>query len=152
MKTRKRTLAREIALQLLYQYDIRRKVEGDDLDLDAEGFISRSTKDPEVRDFARVLCCGVLDFLETADRLICEVVDNWRPERIATMDRAILRLAVFELSELMDVPPKVAINEAIELAKRYSTAQSGAFVNGVLDRLMVLRSASSTPPPEAETP
>ena len=59
--------------------------------------------------------------------------------RLAALDRAILRLAVYELSDLEEVPPKVAINEAIELAKKYSTAQSGAFINGILDRLLSLR-------------
>jgi N utilization substance protein B len=80
-----------------------------------------------------------------ADQLIREVAEHWRLERIAPMDRAILRLAIYELNELPEVPPKVVVNEAIELAKRYSTEHSGAFVNGLLDRLMVLREHAPGP-------
>lgn len=143
--TRKRTLARELAVKLLYQYDVRARIEGMAFELDIDGFLTESSGDPEVQQFARRLYTGALEMVESSDRLLSEVVDNWKPERIAAIDRAILRLAIFELVELSDVPPKVVINEAIELAKKFSTAQSGAFVNGILDRLMVLRnSACST--------
>jgi len=141
MKVRKRTIAREIALQLLYQHDIwERADESDGLEEkpDAEAHICSATDDPEVRDFARKLHDGSIDAIEASDRLILDVVDNWTPKRVAVIDRAILRLAVFELGELPEIPPKVTINEAIELAKKYSTRESGAFVNGVLDRLLFL--------------
>ncbi|MBI4583960.1 MAG: transcription antitermination factor NusB [Planctomycetes bacterium] len=148
MKTRKRTLGRQIAVQLLYQYDIRRKIdkkgpEGGLPDMDVEGFIAQEAEDLEVREFALKLFHGAVESLRTTDQLISEVVDNWKIERIAAMDRAILRLAIFELNELMEVPAKVVINEAIELAKKFSTAQSGAFVNGILNRLLILRNPPS---------
>ena len=64
------------------------------------------------------------------------MVEHWKLDRVAAMDRAILRLAAYELKAREDVPPKVTINEAVDLAKRFSTSRSGAFVNGVLDRLL----------------
>ncbi len=111
--------------------------------MDIEGFITQESEDLEVREFARKLFYGAVESLKTTDQLISEVVDNWKIERIAAMDRAILRLAIFELNEMMEVPPKVVINEAIELAKKFSTAQSGAFVNGILNRLLILRNPPS---------
>lgn len=112
----------------------------------ADRFIDSATNDPEVRDFARTLYHGAVEIREVADRLLGEVADRWKLERIAAIDRAILRLAIFELLELDEIPVKVAINEAIELAKKYSTAQSGGFVNGLLDRLSSLRDGDSREP------
>ena len=148
MTTRRRTLAREIAVKVLYQFEVQRNLEFPDSGnsatpksdgFDVESFITEETDDPEVREFSRTLCEGALEALEDSDQLIAEVADNWDLSRLAALDRAILRLAVYELSDLEEVPPKVAINEAIELAKKYSTAQSGAFINGILDRLLSLR-------------
>jgi N utilization substance protein B len=152
MKLRKRTQAREIAAQLLYQDAIWRKVEGGagnaegkDLERpDAEAFIASSTGDPEVREFARTLYQGAVDHIPEADRLVSEVLENWTLDRVATMDLAILRLAVFELIELAEIPARVVLNEAIELAKKYSTSQSGSFINGILDRLLFLRHGESS--------
>jgi len=146
--TRKRTQAREVAVQALYQFDALRRISGaapggggERSFEEVERFIDRHSSDPEVRAFARELTRGACERIEEIDGLLAQVVSNWRVERIAAMDRAILRLAAYELSSRQDIPPKVSINEAIEIAKRYSTAQSGGFVNGVLDKLLQMRKA-----------
>lgn len=146
-KTRSR--ARAVALQALYQFDVQRRAasgasgaSGGRRDL--ESFIEESGDDEAVTVYARRLLAGTLDALETIDASIARVVANWTMERIAPVDRCILRLALFELLEMPDVPPKVAINEAIELAKKYSTERSGAFVNGILDRIHQERKEKST--------
>jgi transcription antitermination factor NusB len=135
---RKRTLAREIALQALYQHDLHQRMEesgpGPSLE-ELEPFIQEATDDPEVRQFTRTLLDGTLALRAQIDEKIVAAARNWKLSRIAPVDRSVLRLAIFELMSEQDVPPKVAINEAIELAKKYSTEQSGAFVNGILDRI-----------------
>jgi len=137
--TRKRTRAREIAAQALYQHDVLQRIGGESPAGELDRFIESEADDPEVLRFARELVNGTQESQVEIDSLLASVVENWKVERIAAMDRAILRLATFELNALPDVPPKVTINEAIDLAKKYSTAQSGAFVNGVLDRLLQLK-------------
>ncbi len=134
---RKRTQAREITLQALYQFDIQRQIDESVLCRvdDYEGFIVKSTDDPEVRDYARGLLDGVLGSLQELDEQIASVSENWRLNRTAAVDRCVLRIGLFEMLESPDVPPKVAINEAIDLAKKYSAEQSGAFVNGILDKI-----------------
>lgn len=131
---RKRTRARELALQALYQLDLR----GVEVLGDVGRFLSDSASEPEVRRFARRLIDGVWEHRARLDQTIGEVAENWEVHRMAVVDRNVLRLASFELLFLDDVPPKVAINEAIDLAKRYSTTDSGAFVNGILDRIRTL--------------
>jgi transcription antitermination factor NusB len=138
--TRKRTRAREIAVQALYQHDAINRIGGDPAAVEDIGrFIDGESDDPDVRDFARSLVRGTREALVDIDALLASVVENWKVERIAAMDRAILRLSAYEIHARPDVPPKVSINEAIDLAKKYSTGQSGAFVNGVLDRLLKLK-------------
>ena len=83
--------------------------------------------------FANQLFAGTVERLATIDPLIASHADNWEPKRMAVIDRNILRLGVFELLHQEDVPPKVCINEAIELAKRFGDAESGKFINGILD-------------------
>ncbi len=146
---RKRTQAREIAVQLLYQYEVRRKMEDGSVNLEAKSFISENTDDPDVKTFCSEIYEGTLDSLETIDQLLSEVVDKWSIDRLAAVDLAILRLAVYELKEQPDVPSKVAINEAIELAKKFSTQQSSSFVNGILDRLLVLRGNEENNPSDS---
>jgi transcription antitermination factor NusB len=128
---RKRTRARELALQILFQLDLR----GDEILDDLEGILDRSGKAPDVTEFARALVIGTAAMSEEADRQIAAVAEHWDVRRMAAIDRNILRMAVFEMRERTDIPDKVAINEAIELGKKYSTAQSGAFINGILDRI-----------------
>lgn len=133
---KKRSRAREVALQALYQYDLSGRGQAPDAHPeDLQPFIADSSEDESTRSYARRLLNGTLSSLESIDARIARAVTNWKLERIAKVDRSVLRLALYEMLEEPDVPPKVAINEAIELAKKYSTEQSGAFVNGVLDRI-----------------
>ncbi len=127
-----RTRSRQVALQVLFSLDFREgethlKFDAVTLE-DAEG-------SEEVKAFAQVLVEGVLSDLARIDPLIRDAADNWEMGRIAAVDRNILRLAVHELLTGGEVPPAVAIDEAIELAKRFGGAGSGAFVNGILDRV-----------------
>jgi N utilization substance protein B len=147
MGTRRR--AREFALQILYQLDVLGQsggvVPSDDqaLALFWNNFQSAAdgaeppTADAtiaEARPFAEKLVRGVRAHQAELDAQIQSASRNWRLERMARVDRNLLRLALYELKHADDVPAKVAINEAIEIAKRYGTSESSAFVNGILDR------------------
>lgn len=138
MAQQKRTKARERALQALYQID----VASTDLDEALSRFWrSFEPVEREVREMAEALVRGVAEHRREIDDAIEAVSTNWRLDRMAKVDRNVLRLAVHELVHRPDVPVKVAINEAIELGKKYGSESSGAFVNGVLDRI-----ASGLPP------
>jgi len=128
---KKRTRARELALQFLYQLDLL----GDDLLSEAAGFLRSEEPDRTAREFATQLVQGVADHRSELDDEIRAVAQNWEIARMAVIDRNVLRMAAFELFHCPDVPPKVAINEAIELGKRFSTQNSGAFINGILDKI-----------------
>jgi len=131
---RKRSLSREIALQVLYQMDITH----DPLEQSWDGFWLSSDLeqiDQPVRDFARDLVKGVSENVAAIDEKISSYARNWELERMAVVDRNILRLGVFELLFRSDIPPKVSINEAVELAKKFSELKSGKFVNGILDKV-----------------
>jgi transcription antitermination factor NusB len=128
---KKRTRAREIALQFLYQMDLR----GADLLGEAKHFFRNEEEDKSAREFAIQLVNGVAAHREELDQAIRAVAQNWEIARMAVIDRNVLRMAAFELFHCPDIPPKVAINEAIELGKRYSTQNSGAFINGILDKI-----------------
>lgn len=130
MSTR-RTKARERALQALYQIDV--AAEGID-DALAAFWKSFEPVEREVRERAEELVRGVARHRREIDEAIEAVSTRWRLDRMAKVDRNVLRLAVFELLRT-DVPIKVAINEAIELGKKYGSESSGAFVNGVLDKV-----------------
>ena len=126
-----RRLAREIALAFLYQWDLR----GPEVLPEMDDLLLRDRRSQEVSEYARELLHKTIEHREELDRVITEAAENWRVERMAVIDRNVLRMAIYEMDKRRDdVPPKVAINEAIELAKRFSTEQSGAFVNGILDR------------------
>jgi transcription antitermination factor NusB len=150
---RKRTKARELSLQVLYQLDLR----GDDLHGGVEAFIAAATSDPEILDFARLLITGAWERRAEIDRIIEAAARNWEIRRMAAIDRNILRLATFELLHLDEVPPLVTINEAIDMAKKYSTKKSGHFVNGILDHIRTTsapeakRRKGDAPPPEPGT-
>lgn len=90
---------------------------------------------PPEREYADVLVRGVLDHRDTLDKTIREASTNWRLDRMAVVDRNILRLATYELVHQSDVPPRVALNEAIEIGKRFGSEDSGSFINGILDRI-----------------
>lgn len=128
---RKRTLAREIALRTLYQVDLR----GEDDRQVAAALLDEEEAEEEIRSYARDLVDGVLARRSEIDGQIKEAAVNWDLHRMPVIDRNVLRMGVFELLWGEDVPPKVAINESIELAKKYSTVESGAFVNGILDKV-----------------
>jgi transcription antitermination factor NusB len=131
---KRREQARQIALQALYQLDVRKE----DVTPETVEFLRESTKDPEVYFFARRLAEGAWGWRAEADKLIGEAAEHWRLERMAVLDRNILRLASYEISQCPDIPPRVAIDQAIELAKRFSAAESASFVNGVLDKILRL--------------
>jgi transcription antitermination factor NusB len=131
---RKRTRARELALQILYQMDITR----DPCEVCLESFWQAQEADEleaEAKEFACALVKGVAENLQALDAKISQYASNWELERMAVVDRNILRLSAFELAFRADIPPKVSINEAVELAKRYSTAEAGKFVNAILDKI-----------------
>jgi len=117
----------------------------DEIDSVLTHLLEPADTDPGTRRFARELIDGCRERLEQLDAHIAAVAENWEIGRMAVIDRNILRLASYELLFRDDVPPKVAINEAIDLAKRYSTADSGAFVNGILDRIRVERDDAAGP-------
>jgi transcription antitermination factor NusB len=130
---RKRSRARELALQILYQVDLRRE----DVLPDIEEMLSRERRDEEMVAYALTLVRGTMARREEIDRRIRDTAEHWDLPRMAVIDRNVLRMAVWELlQDAEEVPPKVVLNEAIELGKRYSTAQSGAFINGILDRIL----------------
>ena len=128
---KKRSRGRELALQLLYQIDLR-GVEAFDF---ADEFFKAEEPDREARAFALRLVRGTHENESELNTVIQSVAQNWDISRMAVIDRNVLRLAAFELLHCKDIPPKVAINEAIELGKRYSTQNSGAFINGILDKI-----------------
>ena len=138
---RKRTKAREYALQVLYQVDIRR---GDAAELLKE-FWGAHSLDPDVRTFAQQLAEGTLAHASEIDQLITTHASNWDLKRMAVVDRNILRLGVFELLYVEDVPPTVCINEAIELAKRFGDEESPKFINGILDAVYKASVKKRTP-------
>ena len=131
-KMKWRSRARELALQTLYQVDLTRDDDRERIDL----FLKSQESEKEPREFAHALVHGVLDHQEEIDAMITKVTQNWEISRMAVIDRNVLRVATHELLHLDDIPPKVSINEAIEIGKRFSTTNSGAFINGILDKIM----------------
>ena len=122
-----RRLGRELSLKVLYAYELTQNDLGDLLE------DPLFTPDGESVQFARELVWKTVEHQSDIDREIRVKAQKWRLERIALIDRLILRMAISELWYFDDIPPKVTINEAIEIAKKYSTEKSGQFVNGILD-------------------
>ena len=128
----KRRKAREFALQLLFQTDFTKSaIERKDL----EEFWSGKTVTPEVREFTENLVKGTLEKLDDIDMTIEKATKNWLLKRMAAVDRNILRSAAYELLYRQDIPTAVTINEALEIAKKFSSTESASFLNGVLDKL-----------------
>jgi len=126
--------ARERAMQALYAFT----VGGDDADHVIETVIEDSLGNDRVaREFAKKLFLKSLDTADLADELVSSYTKNWELSRIALIDRLLLRLAICEMIHFEDIPPKVSINEAIEVAKRFSTEKSGQFINGILDAVLI---------------
>ena len=128
----KRRKAREVALQFLYQLDV--KGAHDPAPYETE-FWEQHPVDDQARTFADALVRGTKLNEEKIDQIIAQYTEHWDLDRMAVVDRNLLRLAVCELLWHDDVPPKVAINEAIEIAKKFGTRDSSRFINGVLDRI-----------------
>lgn len=124
-----RRKARECALQMLYQIDMT----GDDPVRVRRDFWQENPVKPPIREFADRLVTGTVRQLEEIDRRIMAAAENWRFERMAHVDRNLLRMAVWEFLAEPETPRSVVINEAIEVAKKYGAAESPQFVNGVLD-------------------
>ncbi len=130
MKARRK--AREIALTFLYQWDVR----GEEILPEMDTILIRDRRSTEVADYVKLLVNGVIAENAEIDERISAAAEHWSLHRMALVDRNIIRMAIWEMAwRTDDIPAKVAINEAIEMAKRFSTEQSGAFVNGVLDRV-----------------
>ena len=128
--------SREAALQFLYQEDFTIGPDqsyGYDLAERFDLFCTLFQVNKKARSYAIRLLQGIADNLEQIDRLIADAASNWRLARIAVTDRNLLRIAVFEMLKMDDVPPQVAINEAVEIAKRFAGDDSPKFINGVLD-------------------
>jgi N utilization substance protein B len=141
MSTSPRTRGREYALQILYEVDTSGKDAESALEtywVNFEG-PGRPAGAPEpdaaLKDFTALLVRGVTKNQAELDQLVERCSINWRLDRMPRVDRNVLRLAAFELSHSQDVPMKVVINEAIELGKRYGSEESGAFINGILDKI-----------------
>ncbi len=129
----RRSRGREVALQVLYQLEQNCEVRPAEVRLFIE---RRLLDDRKLCEFTEGLISGVKEHRAQIDAIISQVAENWRFDRMAAIDRNILRLGAYEMLFCPEVPAKVAINEALELAKRYSTAQSSRFVNGILDRVL----------------
>jgi N utilization substance protein B len=130
---RKRTRGRELALQVLYQIDI--TAEESDAVLNNFWELREEAVTDDVKVFTSELVKGVVQHLTAIDEIISRYATNWQLKRMAVVDRNVLRLSCFELTLRADIPPKVSINEAVELAKKYSGPEAGKFVNGILDRI-----------------
>jgi N utilization substance protein B len=133
---RKRTKAREYVLQMLYQVDVTRGNWQEILKSFWE-FSEESNISDELKGFSAELLGGVVEHMQEIDKKISRYAANWQLERMAFVDRNIMRLGCFELIFREDIPPKVAINEAVELAKKYSGLESGKFVNAILDQIKI---------------
>jgi len=128
----KRTRARELTMQALYQLD----VQGPDILEPLKQFFMEADTDNAVRSLASEWTAEASENLEKCDELIIAATIKWQLTRLSPVDRSILRLSVYQLKFCPDIPPKVVINEAIELAKKFSTDKSPGFVNGVLDAVL----------------
>jgi N utilization substance protein B len=135
----RRSRAREVALQLLFQRDHNPAMDR----AAAERFIQDRLREASLQPFCLALYDGVLAHAADIDQRLAEAAENWRLPRMATVDRNVLRLGAYELLFAPDTPASVALDEAIELARRYGAADSPAFVNGILDKL---RQNSASPP------
>jgi N utilization substance protein B len=136
----RRRKAREVALQFLYRLDLHGE---DDPAAHEADFWAQHPVDDDTRTFASNLVRGTKRRQPEIDKIIGQYTEHWDLERMAVVDRNLLRLAIHELLDESSVPPKVAINEAIEIAKKFGTRESGRFINGVLDRVhKELRAAS----------
>lgn len=123
--------SRESALKMLFQFDmtgLRHNL--------IDGYWKENEGLPEEIEYSNLLVRGVIDHLSEIDTLIAEKAVNWSISRMGVVDRNILRIATYELIYINEIPPKVSLNEAIEIAKKYGDENSGSFINGILDGIM----------------
>lgn len=133
---RKRTLARECALKILYRMEMAHEPS------EEAGMSFWKSDEPiefddELKQFATQMVRGVEEHGSQIDVSIAKYADNWQLDRMAVLDRNILRMGSYELKFCSDIPPKVAINEAVDLAKKYSGQEAGKFVNAILDKIRI---------------
>jgi N utilization substance protein B len=126
-----RRQGRESALQVLYQIDLTQREIDESLNL----FWKNFTSTEEARDFCERLVRGVAEHADKINSIIDQCAQHWKMTRMTRIDRNILRMAVYELLYCQDIPPKVTINEAVEIGKRFGSEDSGAFINGILDKI-----------------
>jgi len=126
-----RRQGREAAFQLVYQLDL----SGESYESSAEEFWLQTATPCQAREFTTSLVKGVFANMDRIDALLSEHSHNWKMHRMNAVDRSILRLGVYELIFCNETPTKVIINEAIEIGKKYGTAESGSFINGILDKI-----------------
>jgi transcription antitermination factor NusB len=131
---RKRTQSREFALQVLYQIDITHDNCAAALDNFWQAHTEENIED-EIKSFTGEIVKGTTEKLVEIDRKIVQYATNWQLERMAVVDRNILRMGCWELLFRDDIPPKVSINEAVDLAKKFSGVEAGKFVNAILDKV-----------------
>jgi len=126
-----RRLSRELALQVLFQIDLVNA----NMEESLKYIFERDKFSEEVKEFTLIITKGVVSNLNEIDKTIKHYTDNWSLERITNIDRNLLRIAIYEILYMKDIPKSVSINEAVELAKKYGTKNSFSFVNGVLGKI-----------------
>ena len=127
-----RRKARELALQMLFQYDL----SGNAPDMICETFEDLVKSKPSTRDFATKVFRGTVANIESIDEMIRQQADHWRIPRMAVVDRNIIRMSIYEFLHEKDTPKLVIIDEAIEIGKRFGTQKSSQFINGILDGIL----------------
>ena len=127
----KRRSSRELALKFLYQFELN----GGDLDEQIKLFLERSSSQDDVANFMKELVVSLIDKMEEIDEIIQKFSDHWILDRMTVIDRNILRMGACELLFNFSTPPKVVINEAIDIAKKYGNEDSPEFINGILDKV-----------------
>ncbi|MDQ1317315.1 MAG: 3,5-nucleoside bisphosphate phosphatase [Candidatus Poribacteria bacterium] len=136
---RKRSKARESVLQILYQID----VTGDPVDTVLNQYWHTRNRNPEVVDFANEIVKGTTEHFSEIDVIISQHSESWEISKMPIIDRNILRFAIYEILYVDDIPPKVTIDEAVDLANNYGTPNSGKFINGILDKIMTLNTKNN---------
>lgn len=126
-----RRKSRELALQILFSMG----GPGEDCSASIPDFFSALDAPGQARDFASELVSGVIEHVKDIDAKIADVSSNWKLSRMGRVDLNVIRVAVFELFYCKDIPPRVSINEAVDIGKKYGTEKSGAFINGILDNI-----------------
>jgi transcription antitermination factor NusB len=124
-----RRKARELALQILFQYDLTKG------ECNTDEFLKDKEIEEDIKEFAVILKNKVIEHLSEIDAIIKKKTKGWTLKRMAVVDRNVLRFAICEMLYFPDIPPKVTINEAIEIARKYGSEESGQFVNGILDSI-----------------